>query len=100
LGLASLAGIFGLPPKDLDQSLVAALPINWVTDPFARGAYIIHTLYPKPASAIGARKIGPRQDFVVLALHRGRDMGTIEQALASGLETARTILAADRIATI
>jgi hypothetical protein len=26
LGLASLAGIFGLPPKDLDQGLVAARP--------------------------------------------------------------------------
>jgi hypothetical protein len=32
------------------------------------------------------------------ALYRGRDMGTVEAALASGRDTARTILAADRLA--
>jgi hypothetical protein len=33
------------------------------------------------------------------ALYRGRDMGTVEAALTNGLETARTILAADKVAT-
>ena len=33
------------------------------------------------------------------ALYRGREMGTVEAALSSGLQTARAILTADKIAT-
>ena len=39
VGLASLADIFGLSPKELTQNLVAARAINWAHDPFARGGY-------------------------------------------------------------
>src|SRR5271155_5251676 len=38
-GLASLADIFGLVPKELMRDLVAARAINWAHDPFARGTY-------------------------------------------------------------
>jgi hypothetical protein len=45
---------------------------------------------------------GPEGGVIFLfgeALYRGRDMGTVEAALTNGLETARTILASDKVAT-
>jgi len=44
-------------------------------------------------SAVGAFDVYRRAVFYSgEALYRGRDMGTVEAALASGLETARTVL--------
>jgi len=99
LGLASLAGIFARPTKDLSRSLVAARAINWANDPFARGAYSYATPETREAQSVLASSDRGRVLFSGEALYRGRDMGTVEAALVSGLETARTILAADRIAT-
>jgi uncharacterized protein with NAD-binding domain and iron-sulfur cluster len=44
---------------------------------------------------VAASGAGPAVLFSGEALSRGRDMGTVEAALASGLETARIILVAD-----
>jgi monoamine oxidase len=94
LGLASLAGIFGLSVEQLRQDMIAARAINWGNDPFARGAYSYATLKTRAAQT----ELASWNDGVVLlsgeALYRGPDMGTVEAALASGVETARTILAA------
>ena len=92
-GLASLAGIFGIAPAQLTDSLVAARAINWGNDPFARGAYSYATLDSREAQSALA---GAPDDTVLIAgeaLYRGRDMGTVEAALASGLEAARMLLA-------
>jgi len=90
-GLSSLAAIFGLPREDIARDLVAAEAMNWAHDPFARGAYSWAT----PATR-EAQKLLARADGTVLfsgeAVYRGRDMGTVEAALASGLETAGMIL--------
>ncbi|MHC4040165.1 flavin monoamine oxidase family protein [Bradyrhizobium sp. 23AC] len=90
-GLDSLAHIFKLPREDVARELVAATATNWAHDPFARGAYSWATPRTRAAQAILARA-----DGLVLfsgeALYRGRDMGTVEAALASGLETAEMIL--------
>ena len=90
-GLDSLAGIFKRSREDIARDLVASAAINWAHDSFARGAYSWATPRTRAAQAILARS-----DGVVLfsgeALYRGRDMGTVEAALASGLETARMIL--------
>jgi monoamine oxidase len=91
-GLASLAGIFGLSPNDLAQRIVAARAINWARDPFARGAYSYATPQTRDAQSILASADGAGVLFSGEALYRGRDMGTVEAALASGLETARMIL--------
>jgi monoamine oxidase len=94
-GLASLAGIFGLSPKQLARDVVAARAINWSNDPFARGAYS----YVTPATRAAQSTLASPDDGAVLfsgeALYCGPDMGTVEAALASGLETARTVLLAD-----
>ena len=90
-GLGSLAAIFNLPRDDLARELVAAAAINWAHDRFARGAYSWATPRTREAQGILARADGPVL-FSGEALYRGRDMGTVEAALASGLETATTIL--------
>ncbi|HEX3881580.1 MAG TPA: NAD(P)/FAD-dependent oxidoreductase [Stellaceae bacterium] len=94
MGLASLAEIFELPPDRIRDQLVAARAINWGNDPFARGAYSYVT--PETRAALAALK-DPGDGTVFFtgeALYAGPDMGTVEAALASGQDTARTILGA------
>jgi monoamine oxidase len=91
-GLASLAEIFGFDPKELKRNLVAAQAINWAHDPLARGAYSYATPETRAAQAVLSRIDGGAVFFSGEALYRGRDMGTVEAALASGLEMARTLL--------
>ena len=94
-GLASLAEIFALPLGDLRRELVASRAINWQNDPFARGAYSYATPRTRQAQQTLAKPNGPLF-FSGEALYAGRDMGTVEAALASGLETVRTVLATGR----
>jgi monoamine oxidase len=94
LGLASLAAIFGLSVQQLKQDMIAARAINWANDPFARGAYSYAMLKTRSAQSELASWDGGAVLLSGEALYRGPDMGTVEAALASGLETARTILAA------
>lgn len=90
-GLDSLAAIFNQPRDDIARDVVAAAAANWAHDPFARGAYSWATPQTRAAQEILARADGPVL-FSGEALYRGRDMGTVEAALASGLETAGLIL--------
>ncbi len=89
-GLDSLAAIFKLSREDVARDLVAAAATNWAHDPFARGAYSWATPRTRAAQEILARADG-RVLFSGEALYRGRDMGTVEAALASGVETAGLI---------
>jgi monoamine oxidase len=98
-GLASLADIFGLSPKKLTLDLVAARAINWARDPFARGAYSYATPQTREAQSVLTSSDCAAVILSGEALYRGRDMGTVEAALTSGLEAARTIIAADQIST-
>lgn len=91
--IAALASIFALSPQQLAGDLVAARAIDWARDPFARGAYSYATLGTRAAqSALGAADPAAGIMFSGEALYRGPDMGTVEAALASGAQTARTIL--------
>ena len=49
-------------------------------------------IHPPPSAAFGYPTEGGAEFVHGEALYRGRDMGTVEAALTSGLETARTIL--------
>jgi monoamine oxidase len=93
MGLASLAEIFHLPPDRLRQDLVAAQAINWGDDPYARGAYSYATTKTRQAQSALAKPDGGTVFFSGEAIYAGPDMGTVEAALASGRDTARTILA-------
>jgi monoamine oxidase len=91
-GFRSLADIFGLDPPELRRTLVAARAINWAHDPFARGAYSYATPGTRAAQTVLSRSNGGAIFFAGEALYRGQDTGTVEAALASGLETARVVL--------
>jgi monoamine oxidase len=93
LGVGSLAEIFSLDPRELHRRLVAARAINWAHDPHACGAYSYATPATRDAQAVLSRFEGRTIFFSGEALYQGRDMGTVEAALASGLETARTLFA-------
>jgi monoamine oxidase len=96
MGLASLAEIFDLPPDRIGRDLVASRAIDWGNDPFARGAYSYAT--PQTRAAQSALREPDRGSifFAGEAFYAGAEMGTVEAALASGLDTARTMLAAGR----
>ena len=96
MGLASLGEIFGLPPEQIGHGLVASRAINWGADPFARGAYSYATPHTRAAQAALREPDLGGVFFAGEALYAGSDMGTVEAALASGLEVAQTILAAER----
>jgi monoamine oxidase len=95
MGLASLAEIFDLPAGRLRGDVLTARAINWGNDPFARGAYSYATPESRAAQSALTSPNGARVFFAGEALYAGPDMGTVEAALASGLETARMIVGAD-----
>jgi monoamine oxidase len=92
MGVTSLAEIFELPVDRIRRDLVAARAINWGNDPFARGAYSYATPRTREAQSVLGEPSGSPIFFSGEALYAGPDMGTVEAALASGQETARTIL--------
>jgi monoamine oxidase len=93
--LASLAEIFKLPTVQLEQQLVSAYAVDWSKQPFALGAYSYAV--PEPSDP-GNASIGDRGPVLLAgeALYRGRDMGTVEAALASGLHVAKIFLGSSR----
>jgi len=93
MGIASLAEIFDLSPDSIRKDVVASRAINWGNDPFARGAYSYATPKTRAAQAALRKPGGGAIFFAGEALYAGPDMGTVEAALASGLETAQAILA-------
>jgi monoamine oxidase len=92
MGLVSLAETFGLPTERIRRNLVASRAINWGNDPFARGAYSYATPKTRDALAVLRKPDGDGIFFSGEGLYAGPDMGTVEAALASGRETAQTIL--------
>jgi monoamine oxidase len=95
MGLASLAEIFTLPRERIASDVVASRAIDWSSDPFARGAYSYATPRTREAQSALSRTDGGAIFFSGEALYAGPDMGTVEAALASGRETAQTVLAAE-----
>jgi uncharacterized protein with NAD-binding domain and iron-sulfur cluster len=73
--------------------------INWAHDPFVRGAYSYATPRTREAQFALASSDCAAVFLSGEALYRGRDIRTVEAALASGLETARAIAAAEQIST-
>ena len=92
MGLVSLGEIFDLPRDRIRKNLVAARAINWGNDRFARGAYSYATPRTREAQSVLKKPDGDAVFFSGEALYAGPDMGTVEAALASGQETAQTIL--------
>ena len=77
--------IFNLPPDRITRDLVL--------DTFARGAYSYATLKTREAQAVLRNPNGGAIYSSGEAMYDGRDMGTVEAALATGKATAQAILA-------
>jgi len=92
MGLASLGEIFDLPLDGIRRNLVAARAINWGNDPFARGAYSYPTPRTREGQSVLRKPNGDAIFFSGEALYAGPELGTVEAALASGQETAQTIM--------
>jgi monoamine oxidase len=96
MGLASLAEMFDLSLARIRSDLVRSQAINWGNDPFARGAYTYATPKTRNAQSVLGTPDGGVVFFSGEALYAGREMGTVEAALASGRETAQAILVAEQ----
>jgi monoamine oxidase len=92
MGLALLGEIFDLPVDRIRRNLVAARAINWGNDPFARGAYSYPTPRTGEAQSVLRKPNGDAIFFSGEALYAGPELGTVKAALASGQETAQTIM--------
>jgi monoamine oxidase len=96
MGLDSLAEIFNQPPDRIKRELITSRAINWGNDRFTRGAYSYATPKTRQAQAALRKLNGGAVFFSGEALYAGRDMGTVEAALATAKETAQAIVAAGR----
>ncbi len=92
LALQSLVNVFKIKKEELQSELLNYKIVNWVNDPFARGAYSYTT--PESAQAIVVLKepVGNKLYFAGEALNSGDLVATVEAALTSGKETAEKIL--------
>jgi monoamine oxidase len=93
-GLDALASIFERDAATLRTTLVAARAIHWGQDRFARGAYSYATPESHTAQDELARPVHGVLYCAGEALYRGKDMGTVEAALANGKDTADRLLRA------
>jgi monoamine oxidase len=93
-GADSLTEIFNLPLHHIKRDLITSQAINWGLDVFARGAYSYATRKTREAQTALRKSDARAVFFSGEALYAGRDMGTVEAALANGVETAQAILTA------
>jgi monoamine oxidase len=88
----SLAYIFGNDESFIKEKLIAYYITNWTSDRFIRGAYSYATLNTSWARKILLQPIEQTLYFAGEALYTGSETGTVEGALANGIEVAREII--------
>ena len=92
LALDALSYIFGTNKSFLTKNLRAGKVVNWKTDPFSLGAYSYATVESNKAKKVLTEPIESTLYFAGEALSKGTFMGTLEEALASGIKTSRELL--------
>jgi monoamine oxidase len=90
--LNSLSKIFNIEIETLRKQLNAHRIINWSADPFTLGAYGYATVETPAARKILATPVVNTLYFGGEALYEGAEMGTVEAALANGMEVGEEIL--------
>lgn len=93
LGTDSLSGVFGIDKTIIQSNLAIYKVANWPNDRFSQGAYSYSTIHSEKAYAELRKPINGKIFFAGEALHSKLETATVEGALASGLETAKKILA-------
>jgi monoamine oxidase len=91
MALDSLASLFDVDKRFLEQQLLKGQVVNWFTDPFSYGAYSYATLNTPDAKKTLNQPLADTLYFAGEALYEGAEMGTVEAALASGTQAAMKI---------
>ena len=89
--LHSLASMFAVEIKFLQQLLKASYIYNWVADPFSKGAYSYKSLTTEAAKKILLQPVSNTLFFAGEALSKDY-YGTVEAAFQSGKKVAENIL--------
>ncbi|HTH93001.1 MAG TPA: NAD(P)/FAD-dependent oxidoreductase [Candidatus Paceibacterota bacterium] len=92
IALTCLAKTFSLEKEMLQNELVASKVMNWAADPYTQGAYSYPTVGYKESADILLESIQDKLFFAGEALYTGKEIATVEGALASGKEVAEKIL--------
>jgi monoamine oxidase len=87
-GMSSLAYLLGIDENQLHDSLKSFEIVNWLEDPFARGAYSYTTPETESAKKILNTPLLETVFFAGEAFSEGKEMGTVEAALKSGKSVA------------
>jgi monoamine oxidase len=90
--LDALSHIFNTSKTFLVENLRAGKVVNWQTDPFSLGAYSYATVESTKAKEVLTKPIEETIFFAGEALSEGTVMGTLEEALANGIRTAKELL--------
>jgi monoamine oxidase len=88
----SLSYIFGCTIDQLKNQIKAMRVINWVADPFSKGAYAYKTVNTSSALEVLSQSVNHTLYFAGEAFYSGAEMGTVEAALASGTTVAKKML--------
>lgn len=90
--LQTLAGLLGVPPQTVEDSLEASYFHDWQSDPFSRGAYS----YGKVGSDGAQQALGAPVENTLFFAGEATDIsghnGTVHGAIASGYRAADEIL--------
>ena len=92
IALQSLSDIFGMDINEISNKLIAGQIINWPADEFAMGAYSYATVNAHEARKIIMHGVEETIWFAGEGIYNGREMGTVEAALASGKLVADVLL--------
>ncbi|MBS1687856.1 MAG: FAD-dependent oxidoreductase [Bacteroidetes bacterium] len=92
LGFMSLANIFKMSVEDLKAQLVSCYIANWSSERFSKGSYSYVTTETAQARQLLTAAIHNTIYFAGEAMYEGKEMGTVEAALKSGIEVVNKIL--------
>ncbi|MGE5621118.1 MAG: flavin monoamine oxidase family protein [archaeon] len=89
--LEALSYIFGTGTEFLGGQLSKAKAVNWVKDPFTRGAYAYTTVEARQALEKASEPVKGTLYFAGEAFYEGHAMGTVEAAITSGMQAANKL---------
>jgi monoamine oxidase len=90
-GVKSLGYIFDCPEDKLRSMIRASKVVNWVNDLYAQGAYAYKTVDTAKAIELLSKPVDDTVYFAGEAYYAGAEMGTVEAALASGINAAKLL---------
>jgi monoamine oxidase len=92
ISISSLSSIFQLSENEIKENISTWRIVNWNTDPYTLGSYSYATVASKEILKSIKPGIENTLFFCGEAFYEGKDMGTVEAALANGIQTAEIIL--------